>query len=228
MEKNKTVVLLLSGGLDSSTCLAWALAEGYHVHALTINYGQKHASELQAVDALIQRYPVKSHRQVNVDWAGPLGSALTDSSVNVPDAGGLGIPATYVPARNTVFLSIALGLSEVLNASKIILGVNAVDYSGYPDCRAEFLDAFQFMANKATKSGVEGHMVEVVAPLLHLTKADIIRMGLQLGLDYRMTVSCYRADEFGRACGSCDACSLRKKGFELAGSEDFTHYYEFS
>lgn len=220
----KKAVVLVSGGLDSATCLAIARDAGYECHALSFDYGQRHAAELAAAERVSEAVGAREHRCMRIDFAGIGGSALTDTSIDVPDAGGEGIPVTYVPARNTVFLSLALGWAEVLDAEAIFIGVNAVDYSGYPDCRPAFIEAFQQLAGLATKQGVEGRPVQIEAPLIHLSKADIIRRGVSLGVDYSQTVSCYAADSAGRACGRCDSCRLRKEGFAAAGLEDPTLY----
>ena len=222
--KNKTAVVLLSGGLDSATVLAMAAAEGYDCHTLSFHYGQRHVAELKAAQAIAQASGASDHQVIRFDMSGIGGSALTDSAIAVPEMPTDGIPVTYVPARNTIFLSFALGYAEVLQAEAIFVGVNAVDYSGYPDCRPDYIEAFQAMANQATKAGVEGHGSKIVAPLLHLTKAEIIRAGNALGVDYSQTVSCYQADERGRACGKCDSCRLRKEGFAQAGLNDPTRY----
>ncbi len=216
-------VVLLSGGLDSATCLALA-QQHYDCYALSFAYGQRHNSELAAASRLASALGAKEHRIINIDLGGIGGSALTDSSIAVPEQASEGIPVTYVPARNTVFLSFALGFAEVINAQAIVIGVNAVDYSGYPDCRPEYIAAFQQLANLATKSGVEGHKLVIETPLLHLSKAQIIQQGTQLGLDYSLTVSCYQADLEGKACGKCDSCRLRKEGFLAAGLADPTRY----
>lgn len=220
----RTAVVLLSGGLDSATCLAIAKAEGYHPIALSFDYGQRHLAELDAARRVAQAQGVIDHRVVRVDIGSFGGSALTDTSIAVPETPGEGIPVTYVPARNTIFLAYALGLAEVHGALDIVIGVNAVDYSGYPDCRPEFIDAFERLANLATKAGVEGGRFRVHAPLVSLTKADIIRRGVALGVDYSLTVSCYQADAEGRACGRCDSCRLRARGFIDAGVADPTRY----
>lgn len=222
---NKPAVILLSGGLDSTTCLAIARAQGFDCHALSVAYGQRHAAELSASVRIAHAFGAVEHRIANVSLGEFGGSALTDASIAVPRAGETsGIPSTYVPARNTIMLSMALGWAEVLGADNIFIGVNAVDYSGYPDCRPEFIRAFEKMANLATKRGVEGGHLRVHTPLMHLSKAEIIRYGLELGIDYSLTVSCYKADDKGRACGECDACALRRAGFETAGVADPTHY----
>lgn len=217
-------VVLLSGGMDSATALAVARADGHECHALGVRYGQRHVAELEAAAAVAAALGAASYREMAVEL-GPLGgSALTDLAVAVPDAPSAGIPVTYVPARNTVFLSLALALAEVLDADAIFTGVNAVDYSGYPDCRPDYLAAFQAMADLATRRGVEGRPVRIEAPLVTLSKAEIIRRGTRLGVDFALTVSCYRADPAGRACGRCDACRLRARGFADAGLPDVTRY----
>ena len=218
-------LILLSGGLDSATCLAIARAEGFDVYALSVEYGQRHAAELAAAQRVASTLGAIAHRVAHVDLGQFGGSALTDASLAVPIEGlEGGIPITYVPARNTIMLSIALAWAEVLGAEHIYVGVNAVDYSGYPDCRPAFIDAFETMANLATKAGVEGHKLHIHAPLIDLSKADIIRRGTALGVDYSLTVSCYQADDDGKACGLCDACRLRRAGFEAAGVADPTPY----
>ncbi len=224
MSSKPTAVVLLSGGLDSATCLAIASNEGFEPIALSFDYGQRHNAELAAAQRVSQAFGVRDHRVVTLDLGMIGGSALTDSRIDVPTEESTGIPVTYVPARNTVFLSFALGLAEVTNADAIFIGVNAVDYSGYPDCRPEFIAAFETMANLATKAGVEGHTMKIHTPLMRLSKADIIRAGMALGVDYGLTVSCYQADLDGLACGVCDSCRLRRKGFEEAGVPDPTHY----
>jgi 7-cyano-7-deazaguanine synthase len=217
-------VVLLSGGLDSATALAIARARGDDCHTLAIDYGQRHRAELEAARRVSASLGAREHRELRVGIGELGGSALTDLSIAVPDKGGAGIPITYVPARNTVFLSLALAWAEVLGADKIVIGVNAIDYSGYPDCRPEYIAAFQRVAQLATKSGVEGRSLEIDAPLIAMTKADIIRRGVALGVDYGLTVSCYRADDSGRACGNCDSCRLRREGFATARIEDPTRY----
>ncbi|MEO0423229.1 MAG: 7-cyano-7-deazaguanine synthase QueC [Pseudomonadota bacterium] len=219
-------VVLLSGGLDSATVLAIAREGGYACHALSVDYGQRHRAELQAAERVATALGAVAHRVVKVDLASLGGSALTDEAIEVPDAGTSpeAIPATYVPARNTVMLSLALAYAEVIGATDIFAGMNAVDYSGYPDCRPEYVEQFQRLANLATKAGVSGAAIQVKAPLIQLSKAQIIRTGEVLGVDYAMTVSCYQADEDGRACGRCDACQLRREGFEAAGIADPTRY----
>jgi 7-cyano-7-deazaguanine synthase len=217
-------VVLLSGGLDSATALAIAKDAGYDCYALSLSYGQRHAAELAAAKRVASAMGVSRHLvlPMALDLIG--GSALTDSSIHVPEKESPGIPVTYVPARNTIFLALALGWAEVLEADDLFIGVNALDYSGYPDCRPEFIEAFEHLANLATKRAVEGQRVQVHAPLIRLTKAEIIRRGIDLGVDYGHTVSCYQADEEGRACGLCDSCRLRRRGFEEAGIEDPTRY----
>lgn len=218
-------IVLLSGGLDSATTLALAKNEGYACYALSLNYGQRHEAELLAAESLARALEVREHKIVSVDLSAFGGSALTDESIRVPTSGiQAGIPVTYVPARNTVMLSLALAWAEVLGGRDIFLGVNAVDYSGYPDCRPEYIEAFEALANLATKSALEGARMRIHAPLMHLSKADIIRQGNRLGLDFSLTVSCYQADDAGHACGTCDSCRLRKAGFEVAGVPDVTRY----
>ena len=220
----KKAIILLSGGLDSSTCLAIAQSENYECYALSFRYGQKHSSELEAAKRIAESAKVKLHKTIDLDLGSFGGSALTDDEIDVPTEGTEGIPVTYVPARNTVFLSIALAWAEVLEADAIFAGVNAVDYSGYPDCRPEYIDAFQKMADLATKAGIEGKGVKLRTPLIDLTKVDIIKKGIELGVDYSQTVSCYQADMQGNACGECDSCVIRKKAFESSGVSDPTQY----
>ncbi|MBU0500889.1 MAG: 7-cyano-7-deazaguanine synthase QueC [Gammaproteobacteria bacterium] len=217
-------VVLLSGGLDSATVLAMARSEGFECHALSIRYGQRHAVELQAAVTLALALGAADHRTVAVDLAAIGGSALTDPDIPVPEAATTGIPVTYVPARNSLFLSIALGYAETLGAQDIFIGANAVDYSGYPDCRPAFIAAFETLANLATKAGIEGKRFHIHAPLLDLGKAEIIREGIRLGIDYGLTLSCYQPDAEGRACGRCDSCRLRRQGFIDAGVPDPTRY----
>ena len=217
-------VVLLSGGLDSATTLAIAKYQGFACHALSFRYGQRHVAELAAAERLALQLGAVSHRVVNIDLGQIGGSSLTDWSLSVPETQTEGIPSTYVPARNTIFLSYALAVAEVLFAKDIFIGVNAVDYSGYPDCRPEFISAFEQLANLATKAGVEGQKMQIHAPLIHLTKAEIIQKGMQLGVDYSQTISCYQADERGFACGKCDSCRLRSQGFVQAGVADPTYY----
>ena len=223
-KKPKTAIVLCSGGLDSTTILAIAREQGYLCHTLAFDYGQRSESELNAAARVSASLGAVDHKVIRLDLRAIGGSALTDHRIDVPDAETSGIPVTYVPARNTVFLSIALGYAEVLEAQAIFIGVNAVDYSGYPDCRPEYIDAFAKVAALATKSGVEGQPVKIETPLLRLTKGEIIQRGLALGIDYAMTVSCYQADESGAACGVCDSCRLRKQGFESVDVSDPTIY----
>jgi 7-cyano-7-deazaguanine synthase len=221
----RPAVVLLSGGLDSATCLAEARAAGRRCHALSFDYGQRHGAELAAARRVAEALGAAEHRVMRIDLASFGGSALTDPAIPVPESPGTGIPSTYVPARNTVFLALALAWSEVLGAREIYIGVNAVDYSGYPDCRPEFVAAFERLANLATRIGVEsGEPLQIRAPLVALSKAGIIRRGLELGVDYSLTVSCYQADEQARACGRCDACRLRREGFAAAATTDPTRY----
>lgn len=217
-------VVLVSGGLDSATCLALAYEQGFECYALSFDYGQRHRAELVAAQRIADEYKVAAHKCVRLDLRDIGGSALTDDAIDVPMEPGEGIPVTYVPARNTVFLSLALGWAEVLGASDIFIGVNAVDYSGYPDCRPEFIQAFEATANLATRAGVEGKPFHIHTPLIDLTKAQIVQTGMRLGVDYSLTVSCYDADDEGRACGRCDSCRLRKAGFVDAGIDDPTRY----
>lgn len=217
-------VVLLSGGLDSATVLAMARAAGRACHALSFRYGQRHSAELAAAERVARALGAVEHKIVDLDLSAIGGSALTDTRIDVPTTPTEGIPVTYVPARNTVFLAVALGWAEVLGAREIHIGVNAVDYSGYPDCRPEFIRAFEQLANLATRAGVEGERFHIRSPLIDLTKAEIIRRGTALGVDYGLTVSCYAADLEGRACGACDACRLRAEGFRAAGLPDPTRY----
>jgi 7-cyano-7-deazaguanine synthase len=221
-EQRKAVVLL-SGGMDSAVVLAMAREQGFAVHALSILYGQRHASELAAARRVVAAQGAAAHKVLTLDLRAIGGSALTDD-IDVPEVAGTGIPVTYVPARNTVFLSLALGYAEVIGAADLFVGVNAVDYSGYPDCRPAFIEAFERLANVATRAGVEGTALRVHAPLMAMSKADIVREGARLGVDFGLTVSCYQADDAGRACGRCDACRLRRLGFDEAGVADPTHY----
>ena len=223
-ESNSSAVVLLSGGLDSATTLALARSQGHACYCLSLDYGQRHRAELVAAAEVAQSLGAAEHRVMQLDLAAFGGSALTDSRLAIPTSPAAGIPITYVPARNTIMLSLALAWSEVLGARDIFIGVNAVDYSGYPDCRPEYIAAFERVANLATKVGVEGAHLTLHTPLIHLSKAEIIRQGMQLGLDYARTVSCYQADAQGRACGVCDSCRLRKQGFAEAGHPDPTHY----
>ena len=218
----KKAVILVSGGLDSTTVVAMAKRQGYKCYTLSFDYGQRHRSELEAASRVSESMAVVEHKVVKLDLGSIGGSALTDTSIDVPEAATSGIPVTYVPARNTVFLSIALGWAEVLGANDIFLGVNAVDFSGYPDCRPEYITAFERMANLATRAAVEGQPLTVHAPLIDMSKAQIIQAGIELGVDYSKTVSCYQASLEGEACGRCESCRLRRQGFEQAGISDPT------
>ena len=220
----KRAVILLSGGLDSATVVAMARADGFSCYSMSFDYGQRHRAELAAAEQIARQLGVIEHKVIGLNLNGIGGSALTDESIAVPETPGEGIPLTYVPARNTVFLALALGWAEVLQAQDIFIGVNAVDYSGYPDCRPEFISAFESMANLATRAGVEGPGFRIQAPLQYLSKAEIIQAGTRLGVDYGLTVSCYQADARGRACGRCDSCRLRAAGFAAAELADPTHY----
>jgi 7-cyano-7-deazaguanine synthase len=220
----KKAVVLLSGGMDSATVLAIARGEGFECHCLTVNYGQRHRAELVAAARIAGALRAAGHRMITLDLAGFGGSALTDKSIAVPEAPSAGIPVTYVPARNTIFLSLALAWAETLGARDIWFGANAVDYSGYPDCRPDYMRAFEALANLATKAAVEGSPLALHTPIISLSKADIIRRGAALGVDFAATVSCYQATEEGLACGRCDACRLRRAGFEAAGLPDTTRY----
>ncbi|WP_341305154.1 7-cyano-7-deazaguanine synthase QueC [Pseudomonas sp. TMP25] len=222
---DKRAVILLSGGLDSATVLALAKADGYSCYTMSFDYGQRHRSELQAAERIALQLGAVEHKVIGLNLNGIGGSALTDTRIDVPQSPTEGIPVTYVPARNSVFLSLALGWAEVLGARDIFIGVNAVDYSGYPDCRPEFIQAFERMANLATKAGVDGPGFRILAPLQNMSKAQIAQAGVQLGVDYALTVSCYLADEQGRACGKCDSCRLRAAGFAAAGIDDPTRYF---
>ncbi|MBT7024369.1 MAG: 7-cyano-7-deazaguanine synthase QueC [Gammaproteobacteria bacterium] len=223
-EERKAVVLV-SGGLDSATVLASARAEGYECYALSFDYGQRHQAELKAAERVATSLEAVAYKTAKIDLRAIGGSALTDSKIDVPEEMEEGIPVTYVPARNLLFLSFALGWAEVLGARDLFIGVNAVDYSGYPDCRPEFIESFQQTANLATKAGIEGDDFTVHTPLIDLTKAEIIQQGTALGVDYSQTVSCYQADDQGAACGSCDSCRLRRAGFEEANIVDPTQYF---
>jgi 7-cyano-7-deazaguanine synthase len=220
----KKAVVLLSGGLDSATVLAIAKSQGYECYCLSLDYHQRHVAELKAAELVASSLGAAAHRTAQLDLSMFGGSALTDNNIDVPEAPTDGIPVTYVPARNTIMLSLALAWAETLGAQDIFIGVNALDYSGYPDCRQEYVSAFQRMANLATKSAVEGKTITVHAPLIDMTKAEIIKCGHALNFDYGMTVSCYQADSEGRACGLCDSCRFRKEGFANAGLQDPTHY----
>lgn len=221
---NKSAVVLLSGGLDSATTLAVARSQGFECYALSVDYGQRHVAELNAARRLAKQLGAREHRVMRVDLAGIGGSALTDRAIEVPEQPTSGIPVTYVPARNTIMLSLALAWAEVLTARDIFIGVNAVDFSGYPDCRPEFIAAFEQLAGRATKAAVEGAACHIHAPLIQLGKAQIIQEGARLGVDFSLTVSCYQADEAGRACGRCDSCRIRREGFAVAGVPDPTPY----
>lgn len=223
-ESSTPAVVLLSGGLDSATALAWARRRGFECYALSVDYGQRHQSELQAAARVARALGAHEHRTMRVDLAGIGGSALTDWSIALPEHSSAGIPVSYVPARNTLLLALALGWAEVLGGTDLVVGVNAVDFSGYPDCRPEFIRAFEALALLATKAGVAGAAFQVHAPLIAMSKAEIIRSGEHWGVDYAITVSCYQADSAGRACGRCDSCRLRRQGFEAAGVRDPTHY----
>ncbi|PJE80351.1 7-cyano-7-deazaguanine synthase [invertebrate metagenome] len=224
----KKAVILLSGGLDSSTVLAMARDQGYECHTVSFDYGQKQRSELNASKKVSEAFGAVSHKVLKLGLRDIGGSALTDDDIAIPEQLDDGIPITYVPARNTVFLSLALGLAEVIGARDIFIGANVVDYSGYPDCRPAFLDAFETMANLATKAGVEGDHFHIRAPILSMSKAEIVETGVRLGVDYSMTVSCYQADQDGKACGVCASCRYRKKGFEEAGIKDVTRYQDMN
>jgi 7-cyano-7-deazaguanine synthase len=219
----KRAVVLVSGGMDSAVTLAMAQAEGYRCHALSVNYGQRHESELRAAERVCAMLGAAEHKEVPVDLRAFGGSALT-ADIAVPETAGSGIPVTYVPARNTIMLSVALSWAEVLGADAVFCGVNAVDYSGYPDCRPEYIRAFEAMANLATQAAVEGRRMHIRTPIIDMGKAEIILAGLRLGVDFSQTVSCYQADAGGRACGRCDACRLRAEGFRAAGVPDSTRY----
>lgn len=224
-EHQKKAVILLSGGLDSATVVAMAKDQGYACYTMSFDYGQRHRAELNAAARVARDLGVVQHKVIGLDLDGMGGSALTDTSIDVPETLGEGIPVTYVPARNTVFLSLALGWAEVLEARDIFIGVNAVDYSGYPDCRPEFIEAFERLANLATKAGVEGNGFTIQAPLQNMSKAEIVKAGVALGVDYGLTVSCYQANDEGQACGKCDSCRLRAEGFTAAGVNDPTRYF---
>lgn len=221
---NKKAVVLLSGGLDSATCLAIAKSQGFNCYCLSLDYHQRHIAELQAAKNVAKIMGASAHKTANLDLSLFGGSALTDDAIAVPEIASVGIPVTYVPARNTIMLSLALAWAEVLEAQDIFIGVNALDYSGYPDCRGEYVRAFQAMANLATKSAVEGRTITIHAPLIDMTKAQIVLLGTKLGVDYAMTISCYQANSQGEACGLCDSCRLRREGFAAAGLADPTRY----
>ena len=224
MAVNDKAVVLLSGGLDSATALALAQEQHYHCFALSFRYGQRHTPELAAAERIARTMSVQQHRVFDLDLSLFANSALTNTDLTVPTSPTEGIPITYVPARNTIFLAIAMGWAEVVEAGHIFIGVNAVDYSGYPDCRPEFIQAFQTMANLATKFAVEGNPIQIHTPLINLTKAEIIHQGIRLGVDYSQTVSCYQANQDGEACGLCDSCRLRAQGFDQAQTNDPTRY----
>ena len=224
MKTNKKCIVLLSGGLDSATTLAIAADQGFECYALSFDYGQRHHPELLAARRIAKALNVKQHKFITIDLKQFGGSALTDNNLAVPERHTEGIPITYVPARNTIFLSYALAWAEVLGANDIFTGMNAIDYSGYPDCRPEYVSAYEAMANLATKTAVEGNKLRIHTPLIDLRKAEIIKIGARLNVDYSLTVSCYRADEQGRACDKCESCLFRKEGFEAAGINDPTHY----
>lgn len=224
MSARGKAVVMVSGGLDSATVLAMAREQGYACYALSFDYGQRHRSELAAAARVAGTLGAREHRTIKLDLTGWGGSALTDANIAVPTAPTGGIPVTYVPARNTIFLSIALAWAETLGAANIFAGMNAVDYSGYPDCRPEYVAAFQAMARLATRAGIEGVPLTIHTPIIHMSKAEIVREGLRLGVDYATTVSCYQADADGRACGVCDSCRLRREGFSAAGVADPTRY----
>lgn len=224
MRNEKKAVVLLSGGLDSATCLAIAKNQGFDCYCLSLDYHQRHIAELNAARQITNSLGAVEHKTVNLDLSLFGGSAPTDESIDVPEGGSEGIPVTYVPARNTIMLSLALAWAEVLQSQDIFIGVNALDYSGYPDCRGEYVEAFQAMANLATKSAIEGQTIKVHAPLIDLSKAEIIQLGTKLNVPYQQTVSCYQADDSGKACGICDSCLLRKEGFKQSGVSDPTVY----
>jgi len=224
VKTNKKCIVLLSGGLDSATTLAIAADQGFECYALSFDYGQRHHPELLAARRIAKALNVKQHKFITIDLKQFGGSALTDNNLAVPERHTEGIPITYVPARNTIFLSYALAWAEVLGANDIFTGMNAIDYSGYPDCRPEYVSAYEAMANLATKTAVEGNKLRIHTPLIDLRKAEIIKIGARLNVDYSLTVSCYRADEQGRACDKCESCLFRKEGFEAAGINDPTHY----
>ena len=221
---SKKAIILLSGGLDSSTVLAIAKAEGYECYALTINYHQRHNAELVAARNIAKSFKVKDFKIVDIDLSWLKNSALTNKDISIPENPSIGIPVTYVPARNTIMMTLALAWAETINSQNIFIGVNAVDYSGYPDCRPEYIESFQDMANLATKAGVEGNKIKIHTPLIEMTKAEIIQKGIKNKVNYKMTVSCYQATKNGSACGKCDSCRLRKEGFKSAQIEDPTIY----
>jgi len=224
MSKKPKAVILISGGLDSATTLALAQEQGYECYALSMDYGQRHRVELKAAHWVAESFAVSEHKIINVGLDRLGGSALTDKTISVPEELTEGIPTTYVPARNTIFLSLALGWAEIIGARDLFIGVTAVDYSGYPDCREAFIHAFENVANLGTKAGIEGSTFQIHTPLVKLSKAEIIQQGVHLGVDYSLTVSCYQADDEGRACGLCDSCRFRRQGFQEAGVTDPTRY----
>lgn len=223
---SRKAIILLSGGLDSSTVLAIAKAKGFECYALTINYNQRHNAELKAARDIAKFFKVQDFKTVNIDLSWLKNSALTNKDINIPENPSIGIPVTYVPARNTIMMTLALAWAETINSQNIFIGVNAVDYSGYPDCRPEYIESFQNMANLATKAGVEGNSIKIHTPLIEMTKAEIIHEGIKNNVDYKMTVSCYQANKNGFACGKCDSCRLRKEGFRTAQIEDPTNYQD--
>ena len=223
---SRKAIILLSGGLDSSTVLAIAKAKGFECYALTINYNQRHNAELKAARDIAKFFKVQDFKIVNIDLSWLKNSALTNKDINIPENPSIGIPVTYVPARNTIMMTLALAWAETINSQNIFIGVNAVDYSGYPDCRPEYIESFQNMANLATKAGVEGNSIKIHTPLIEMTKAEIIHEGIKNNVDYKMTVSCYQANKNGFACGKCDSCRLRKGGFRTAQIEDPTNYQD--
>jgi len=221
---SKKAIILLSGGLDSTTVLAIAKSQGYDCYAMTINYQQRHSSELKAAKKIANLYSVKDFKIVDINLSWLKSSALTNKEINIPENSPTGIPVTYVPARNTIMMTLALAWAETINSQDIFIGVNSIDYSGYPDCRPEYIESFQKMANLATKAGIEGSKIKIHTPLIKLTKAQIIREGIKNKVDYSMTISCYQASENGLACGKCDSCTLRKDGFKSAKIKDPTNY----
>lgn len=221
---SKKAIILLSGGLDSTTVLAIAKSQGYDCYAMTINYQQRHSSELKAAKKIANLYRVKDFKIVDINLSWLKSSALTNKEINIPENSPTGIPVTYVPARNTIMMTLALAWAETINSQDIFIGVNSIDYSGYPDCRPEYIESFQKMANLATKAGIEGSKIKIHTPLIKLTKSQIIREGIKNKVDYSMTISCYQASENGLACGKCDSCRLRKDGFKSAKIKDPTNY----
>ena len=221
---SKKAIILLSGGLDSATVLGIALKEGYECYAMTINYQQRHNAELVAASNIAKFFNIKEHKVIDIDLSWLKSSSLTNEKMNIPEVTSEGIPSTYVPARNTIMMTLAMAWAETIESHDIFIGVNAVDYSGYPDCRPEYIDSFQKMANLATKTAVEGMMIKIHAPLINLSKSEIICIGKKANIDFSSTVSCYQADKYGRACGKCDSCRLRKEGFKQANIKDPTQY----